>query len=318
MQVLGILMVVLAGTMQPVRADNDLPIALFWDAPAGCPDEATLRQEIRGRLSSTARPVGSIAVHAVVTLLPGSIWQLDLRTQVEGHQGERAIRHADCARIAEAAALVIALLIDPNASPNASLVAPPRPPLPPPLPPPPPPPPLSPAELRIPRWAVGLDVLAGVGMVPGLSAGARLRLGWQKKHLGLHLRLGGWLEGTASSTELLGAGGTFSFSDLSGGPCLRTSPVGTLGLQACAGFALNRMQGVGFGISDPGSVTVWMLAYYLEGSLQYRATSRFVVRGLVEGALQPSRPAFAIRGLNHFYRPPLCSVKAGLGVDFLF
>lgn len=306
---LGILILVFACAIPSVRAASELPITLTWSAPAGCPDESAFRREIRGRIALTVRPTLPIEAHVVITPAPENTWQLELRTRVEDHEGERTIRHEVCAHLAEAAALVIALLIDPH----ASMVA---------LPPPPPPLPTLPSAPivtpSIPRWAVGADVLAGVGVVPGTSLGGRLRFGFCQRFWGLHVRFGGWREGTVKSRDLPGAGGTFSFYDFSGGPCILTSTNRAFGAQACAGVGLERMRGVSFSVSNPGSATAWMLGYHLESSIRYRVTSRIGFRGFIEGALRPSRPAFAIRGLSNLYRPALCSVKAGLGVDFLF
>jgi hypothetical protein len=111
----------LAYDLQPLATDavgpsakgiGDREVSLVWSAPEGCPDETYVKGEIERLLSQSLDRRG-IAVNMIVTRDRG-VYSLsvDLRSPVGGI---RALEHRDCAAVARAAALVIALAIDADA-----------------------------------------------------------------------------------------------------------------------------------------------------------------------------------------------------------
>lgn len=99
------------------------PFSLWWSAPEGCPDARSVESEIL-RLAGHA-PASPLAVHATVTH-DAERYRLEIMTRSEGGEGSRTIEAASCDTIAEAAALIVALAIDPEAAARAAASSAPR------------------------------------------------------------------------------------------------------------------------------------------------------------------------------------------------
>jgi hypothetical protein len=101
----------------PGRA-ADVPAGTFafaWHAPEGCPSQEQVRSEIV-RLLGGAIPMAAredLEVHATVE--HGVAWSVALTTRHAGRTGSRSIAAPSCQSVAEATALIIALMIDPDA-----------------------------------------------------------------------------------------------------------------------------------------------------------------------------------------------------------
>lgn len=96
----------------PARADDRLGLA--WNAPDGCPAEDSVRAEV-ARLLGGAIPDGPPIAAEARTIAAEGAYELTLRTNVGGERGERALRAERCEELASAAALILALMIDPDA-----------------------------------------------------------------------------------------------------------------------------------------------------------------------------------------------------------
>lgn len=93
--------------------------AVHWQAPAGCPDQRAVEQRVTTLLGRTPdehelRAVG--VVHA------GPPWRLELETTIGGRRQQRTLEADDCRAVAEAAALVLAVSVDPMGTAIASAV----------------------------------------------------------------------------------------------------------------------------------------------------------------------------------------------------
>ncbi len=130
-------LVVLGAVFAPAPAAAQL--AIEWDVPATeCPTVDAVRGEVT-RLLGGAVPADLALEARAVATRAGGRWTLRLRTVMDGTEGERVIEGDACAPLADAAALVLALMIDPEAvAANAVVEAPPEEPAPPPDPAPPP------------------------------------------------------------------------------------------------------------------------------------------------------------------------------------
>lgn len=96
-----------AGAASPGR------LTLTWDAPAGCSTSAEVSAEVERLLGHQFAPGMPIQVAARVVAAPGRA-SVVLTLEQEGQHSERTLIGRDCRELASAAALVIALAIDPT------------------------------------------------------------------------------------------------------------------------------------------------------------------------------------------------------------
>jgi hypothetical protein len=88
-------------------------IELTWSAPSGCPDEAWARHAIRGYLGErkldSAKPID---VRVDITPIAGGRFRAAISLE-GGASGDRRFEGASCARVGDAAILIVALMFDP-------------------------------------------------------------------------------------------------------------------------------------------------------------------------------------------------------------
>lgn len=96
-------------------------LRLDWQAPAGCPDGAALRARVVTLVGAEAAAQARLAARAVVRPQAGR-WALELDLLRPGGQDRRTLADADCHALGEAAALVIAVAIDPQAGLGAPVL----------------------------------------------------------------------------------------------------------------------------------------------------------------------------------------------------
>jgi len=96
------------------------PVSLSWKAPAGCPTEADVRAEI-DRLLGTSKAEAPLEVIVIVTRNEAGRHHAKLDIKGEDGPTTREVDAASCAAVSDAAALIVAMTIDPA----AALAAPP-------------------------------------------------------------------------------------------------------------------------------------------------------------------------------------------------
>lgn len=89
-------------------------LRLDWQAPAGCPDGAALRARVVDLVGAEATRQATLGARARVRGRAGR-WTLELALVREGGEDRRTLGDPDCRALAEAAALVLAVAIDPQA-----------------------------------------------------------------------------------------------------------------------------------------------------------------------------------------------------------
>ena len=170
------------------------PVELRWDAPAGCPAQAELERQVAALLAGHP-PADPRARVAFRVERRGPQWQL--HGEIHGAQasGRRDLSAATCGELVEAAALIVAIAVDPDFVPGEPAVPPPPPPaestlpdpntpqsLPDPntrqsLPESRPPEPLTTSAPRRPALVLGLSAGLGLGALPAPAGLLRLILG---------------------------------------------------------------------------------------------------------------------------------------------
>lgn len=104
--------VLLAGLLAaaPARAQ----LELRWDAPVECPTGGDVRAEVT-RLLGGPMPEGLSLRAEGEARRTDDGWTMRLHTSMDGEDGEREVASARCEELGEAAALILALMIDPAA-----------------------------------------------------------------------------------------------------------------------------------------------------------------------------------------------------------
>lgn len=90
-------------------------LVVQWEAPAGCPDAAAVRARVVRLVGEAAAGAARLTARAAVRA-EGGRWALDLELSGETGTGRRALAAARCDELAGAAALVIAIAVDPRAA----------------------------------------------------------------------------------------------------------------------------------------------------------------------------------------------------------
>lgn len=99
----------LIAALQPVPDLPDPPVR--WTAPAGCPDQDRVRSQIDALLGRPLDPSELILEGTIESTASG--WTLTLETTVGTLVDQRSLEANDCSVLADAAALVAVVMLDP-------------------------------------------------------------------------------------------------------------------------------------------------------------------------------------------------------------
>lgn len=133
-------------------------LELTWEGLPACPTGDAIEGEVARLVGGTLPEGAPIRATGRASEREGGGYTLVLTTDVEGARGERTLDAERCDELAAAAALILALMIDPEAAMRAEPIEPSTLALPEPGPPPPPP---------EPSLALLLDVPRAYALVPG-------------------------------------------------------------------------------------------------------------------------------------------------------
>ena len=102
----------LAVALLPALAGAAQPIELEWSAPPGCPERAVVLAELE-RLVSTSTAQPSLPTRSCGVIdREGEVFRLRLEIDSGGESGRRELRDASCLRLAQVAALSLALALE--------------------------------------------------------------------------------------------------------------------------------------------------------------------------------------------------------------
>lgn len=333
-------------------ASEGRPVELRWDAPQRCPDEAALRgqvDEILGGSLGLPRP-RPLSVIAVVRD-QGDTLSLRVFTVGEAGMRERALRYdRDCELLTRAAAVVIAITIDPASigrlSREALTLLEPNPPAPEPPPEPEPtpeaspePPPAAPVVTPLPspeprtpppapadppraKWRPNGSLRAlggiGVGELPGVGGGVTAAAALVFRHLRIELAASVWparrlrINGTGSET-----GGDFLMWSLGPRLCGVLHPQRLLEVPLCAGVEVGQVHVQGVGLEDSRSARVTWIAGVVAPALVVVPLRRLGL-WLAPELLIPTRANYSITGIGSIFsaQPVAGRVMAGIELRF--
>lgn len=312
-----------------------------WDAPESCPTRAQLEQAIAHDLGRPLAPHDAARVHASASARPRSDRRWELALTIEPRDAPavaRTVVAERCELLADAAALMIAVAIDPDllVDPPASRVAPtsrqpvdiplaPDPTDSPPLVPAPrpraPARDASPARAPDPRprlraalqFAAGLDV----GALPRPAPGFTLRLGLLARRVRAEVGASHWL---AQSAPIAGtsARGDLRLTTAQLMACPRFARR-RLELPVCAGLELGAMRGAGVGLAVPTVDRVLWFAVVADARLLWVPVPRLAL-GLHLGFAAPLLTArFRVDGLDEdLHRAAPIAFRGALAIELRF
>ncbi|WP_438018753.1 hypothetical protein WMF18_06595 [Sorangium sp. So ce315] len=299
-------------------------VDLRWEAPDGCPPADEVRGEI-ARLLGASEQHQPIEVEIAVARAGGARLRLDLRIRAPS-PGERVIRGDDCASMSRAAALIVAMSIDPDAVARNAAAQPAAQPAPPsavaaPAAAPPPPPP---AAARPPAAAEGdlegalwLSVHIEQALVPavgvGLAAGGGIRGGWLRAD-----GAAGVVPSSSSRVAGMAAGAEFQLWFLEVDACARALER-PLSVYVCALGRQHWLLARGRGVDEAFARTAPIFAAGLGTLVEWRIAGPLRGEGVLHAVVPLRRPRFVVENLEgDVYRPPAAGLSSRLGLALTF
>jgi hypothetical protein len=238
--------------------------------------------------------------------------RLELRVWQEGRPFRRTVRAVSCGELQDAAALILALLMDPglhvsSGDPHSA-----------------PSPPATPPRRDNSRtnstthWGAfsggGVDSGTLPKLAPGLTLGAFAKLGE------LGVRLGAvWLPISKEQVDDASAspeGGKFSL--LTGNARLCYRFLASVGLGACATGELGVLRGAGFGTQEDRTRNLLWGALGGGAELELPLASAASLVFTADALFAVNRPTFELENVGALYRPNLLSLRSTLVVLLYF
>lgn len=300
-------------------------VDLRWEAPDGCPPADEVRGEI-ARLLGASEQHQPIEVEIAVARAGGARLRLDLRIRAPS-PGERVIRGDDCASMSRAAALIVAMSIDPDAVARNAAAQPAAQPAPPsavaaPVAAAPPPPPS--AAARPPAAAEGdlegalwLSVHIEQALVPavgvGLAAGGGIRGGWLRAD-----GAAGVVPSSSSRVAGMAAGAEFQLWFLEVDACARALER-PLSVYVCALGRQHWLLARGREVDEAFARTAPIFAAGLGTLVEWRIAGPLRGEGVLHAVVPLRRPRFVVENLEgDVYRPPAAGLSSRLGLALTF
>ena len=312
-------------------------VALHWAAPDACPDSRSIVSRVEGLLGHavTASPGAPFAVEARATQTGAQAWTLDVSFREGENPTSRTVTAASCDELADAAALFIALAIDPNftkANPPPSAAGDSREPAtvvaanaaaPPPLPPL-----ASRPETRAvtaskpepagqPPLRIHLGALGGLWFerLPSVAPGFTLTTAVSRRRWRLTAELGFYPERHAEVAATQTGGDIWLASaELNLGYTLVET---RLQLAPFAGLELDWMHGSGTGQLRAEQGSTMMTAFNVGARLEYFVSPRWALQARGKASAPFQRPSFDAGDVEVF-RPSRVAAEFGLGAAVTF
>jgi hypothetical protein len=308
------------------------PMAIDWRGPDECQEAPRLSSEV-------ARLVGgghgdSNLVARVNVGRSGRRWHLVLTMDRAGRTTVRELDAESCAAATDAAAVILALTIDPSRAlgddaadagvppapvADASASPPPAAPATPPVvePIPPKEPAAAAARQENLPFVVMATAASDTGTLPHTGFGFGGGLGFAAKPLRLEATLAYWPTVSADVAGTPPRGGSFTMvvTELRGCALAEAS---FLSFGPCAGLGFTSMQAEAFGVTTPISAGATWSSFVADALALGRISRLFSLRLSVGLAVPFSRPTFEIQGLGVVHQPAAVALELGAGVEAHF
>lgn len=290
------------------------PIDLVWSAPADCPDGSAVRSEVLRLAGTRASLLHHLKAQASIRPAAGPGWILSLATDLDGVAGERTLSGVSCESLSDAAALMLALILNPEVKVAKPARADAQEPAPPPTS-------TVSANHDNPRrrltWVVGAHAGAEMGVLADLSPSFMLTLGVGLGRFSMRLVPSLTPPQNVYRDAKLGLGGRLWVGTLAVLGCW-TRPIGRFGLSPCLGVDVARLQGRGLGVLQQREATVYWASAELAllAGLSLGHGVSFELGGI--GLVPFGRPTVYLDDIGSVSRPAAFgfAVVGGLGWVF--
>jgi hypothetical protein len=334
---------------RPAIATTNL--TLEWEAPPGCPDKNAVLVRAARLLGAGVPETPLLARGKIVK--HGQRYALELSTELGETRGFRRIEAAKCEDLAQPAALLVALAIDPEALARSATTSVAVASLPPveevhePTTPPagerqpktkPPAQTSSPAEANraedprleraedersspedqaASRYArAGVGGTLDVGTLPRAAFGGTLTLAVGLDRTELEAR--GALYTAQTEAVSGGAAGELGLATFALAGCYRALNLTVSAFSLCAGGEAARLTGKGKGVSDPGSGAVWLLSGVIGLRAAKPLSGPVSVWARLDAAVLLNQPRFVLENVGEVHQPSRFSGRGSLGAEVQF
>jgi hypothetical protein len=298
-------------------ADGDARVSFEWNAADGCPDGAAARAAV-ARFAGNAAFDPSYSVTVRVDLVPGpdGDWRAQVELRSSHGQGGREFHGPTCEDVAQAATLIVAVMLDPLETAmrvkaaEARAAAARREGQ---------PDDVGEASRSRSRWQVGLETSGDIGSLPAPTLGIGVEAGLHAGMARLEAEGAYWVRARATGGPTPGSGGQIGL--FAGGlrGCLDAvrSATDAFRLGVCLHGELGVSTGSGFGIDLPArSSALWGAGFAgLSAQLNSSPLATWLT---VEAGTPLVRPVYAIDGFGEVFRasPALLRVSSGVAWSF--
>jgi hypothetical protein len=300
----------LARGAEPTRG-----LELEWRGPPGCPNEAWARKAIAAYLNQRKLDAFKpMAVRVEITAVPGGRFRATLSIG-GGASGDRVFEGATCARVGDAAVLIVALMLDPVEVVTQMDV-----------PPADTRPPSAPAEgahraaeQRSPmRIEIAFQALGDAGSLPEPSVGAGLSAGVRTARGSLHTDLVAWVPRRAFGGPTAASGGEIGLYTTSLRGCWGGMNALGLALAPCARAEGGLSSGSGFGIAEPATSRRFWAAAFLGVTIRQPSSERLGAWLTVEGGVPFVRTSYVIEEFGTVFRAGWVLGRVSFGLAWSF
>jgi hypothetical protein len=311
-------------------------VSLVWSAPGGCPTESDVRAQalrlLAGPPIAAERRVSAVAR---VVRTQGGRWHVDVTMSSEAAQGKRSLEAESCSGLAEATALIVAIMVDPDragaaaaaaststalspaAASSAPVTATPRPP----SSPSPGTPPSRPRGITLrPRWAAGAWGLVDFGTLPDTAYGVGVGLAAVVGHLRSEVALSDLPGRSYTFPRAMGTGAEMS-AWVAAGSFAYVVHLGRTELALGGGAEITHLDAFGVRASPPfqgtpGSGT-WP-ALRAEAVLTTPIVAAVLLRLETDAVAPLRRPTFDIEPIGVVHQPSTITGRLGAGIEVQF
>jgi len=278
-------------------------LQLEWEAPPPCPGQAEVVAEVARLVGRRPRVPADrlLVVRARASAAPDGSWQLQMILATRDGIRERTLKSRSCAEVADAAALIMAMAIDPA----AALAARPQPPEPGPAP-----------EARSWFAVVRGGAAADAGMLPGLGPGVIFGAGAALGGFSIEAQAAYWPPRRADLPGRPGVGGELRAwsGGLQASWWRRARVEGGL----VAGVDAALYTGTGYGVTDRATAHALSLGVVAGPAVRWRIGERFALRLDSGLGLMIIRPRFTLQDLGTVFQPGALVGRALFAAELFF